>query len=155
MGFRFFIAPRSVRLETSLLPSNLMWPTLTVGPSFTLKFTDTEAGGIVLMTVWIVANWCPCSASNSFNTVSASLILVGSYWLSTDRGTFAFLNRSRTSDWETELNPLYVMSRIVGRSRTMIVRMTPFGVVSRLICTFSKYPVFQRELKSRSTVAES
>ena len=33
------------------------------------------------------------------------LDLVGSYWLSTERPTLSSLNRSRTSLFETELNP--------------------------------------------------
>ena len=37
---------------------------------------------------------------------SARLILVGSYWLSTVRPTFAFLKRSSTSDCVIEFSPL-------------------------------------------------
>ena len=44
--------------------ANLILPTLTTGPSLMLKFTCTEAGGIVLTSVLMVANWWPCSASN-------------------------------------------------------------------------------------------
>ena len=62
---------------------------------------------MVLTSVLMVANWCPCSASNSLeSTVSACLILVGSYWLSTVRPTFSFLKRSSTSDGETVFRPL-------------------------------------------------
>ena len=106
MGFRFFIERRSSSPLRCWLPVNLIWPTFTVGPSLTLKFTCTEAGGIVFTSVLMVANWCPCSDRMSLSTVSARLILVGSYWLSTDRETFSFLNRSRTSDTEAEFSPL-------------------------------------------------
>src|ERR1035441_648574 len=51
IGFRFFIARRSNRALTCWLPANLIWPTLTTGPSLMLKFTCTDAGGIVLTSV--------------------------------------------------------------------------------------------------------
>ncbi len=98
IGFRFFIAPRKVRLLRLVFPSNAILPTFTVGPSLTLNVIATEAGGIFLISGVTVANWCPCSASRSFNTTTARAILVASYWLSTESGTFAFLKRSRTSD---------------------------------------------------------
>ncbi len=41
-----------------------------------------------------------------YTMVSACLTLVGSYGLSTERPTFSFLKRSRTSDCETEFRPL-------------------------------------------------
>ena len=106
IGFRFLIAPRSVRSLRLLLPWNAILPTFTVGPSLMLKVIATDAGGIVLTSGVIVANWCPCSASRSFSTTSARLILVGSYWLSTESRTFAFLKRSSTSDCVTALRPL-------------------------------------------------
>ena len=44
-----------------LLPSNLILPTLTFGPSFTTKVMPTAAGGICRTSVRIVANCRPCS----------------------------------------------------------------------------------------------
>ena len=69
MGFRFFIERRRSRLLRCWLPVNLILPTLTVGPSLILKLICTEAGGMVLTSVLMVANWWPCSASNSLRTV--------------------------------------------------------------------------------------
>ena len=73
-----------------------------------LKLTCTEAGGMVLTSVLMVANWWPCSASSSLITVSARLILAGSYWLSTVRPTFSFLKRSRTSETDDRAQALVV-----------------------------------------------
>ncbi len=106
IGFRFFIAARSTRSESAVLPSNTILPTFTVGPSLMLNVTATEAGGIVFTSSFTVANWCPCSASSAFSTVSARLMRVGSYWLSTVSPTFSFFSRSAISDSETALMPL-------------------------------------------------
>ena len=51
IGFRFFIARRRSRQLMCWLPVNLISPTFTVGPSLILKFTCTEAGGMVLTSV--------------------------------------------------------------------------------------------------------
>ena len=56
IGFKFCIAARRSRELTALLPENVMFPTLTVGPSLTLKLTETDEGGIVRTSVWMVAN---------------------------------------------------------------------------------------------------
>ena len=50
-----------------LLPSNLILPTLTFGPSFTTKVMPTAAGGICRTSVRIVANCRPCSESKFFD----------------------------------------------------------------------------------------
>ncbi len=73
-----------------------------------LKLTCTEAGGMVLTSVLMVANWWPCSASSCLMTVSACVILVGSYWLSTERRTFSFLKRSSTSEVGTHVQALVI-----------------------------------------------
>src|SRR5579862_8210447 len=87
-GRRFFIAARKTRVLMFLLPSNLILPTLTFGPSFTTNVMPTAAGGIWRISVRIVANCRPCSASSPFIDTSAFLVRVGSYWLSTTRPTF-------------------------------------------------------------------
>src|SRR6266851_1749559 len=46
IGFRFFMADRKIRALMFWLPSNLILPTLTLGPSFTTNVIPTAAGGI-------------------------------------------------------------------------------------------------------------
>ena len=67
IGRRFFIAARRTRLLMVLLPSNLILPTLTFGPSFTTNVIPTAAGGICRTSVRIVANCRPCSESKSLD----------------------------------------------------------------------------------------
>src|ERR1700680_5198129 len=105
VGFRCFIADRKMRALMFLLPSNLILPTLTLGPSFTTNVIPTAAGGICRTSDRMVANWCPCSESRPLIATSAFLMGVGSYWLSTDKPTFACLQRARQSLGETELKP--------------------------------------------------
>ena len=56
MGFRFFIALCSWRLGIALLPSKMILPTLTFGPSFTTKVKATDAGGMGRTSDRTVAN---------------------------------------------------------------------------------------------------
>ena len=56
IGFRFFIERRSNEAAQCWLPVKLISPTFTAGPSLMLKFTCTEAGGMVLTSVLMVAN---------------------------------------------------------------------------------------------------
>ncbi len=77
MGFRFFIERRSGRAPMCWLPAKWIWPTFTVGPSLMLKFTCTEAGGMVLTSVLMVANWWPCSARMSLQDSLGPLDLGG------------------------------------------------------------------------------
>ena len=65
-----------------------------------------------------VANWWPCAASSSLITTSARFTLVGSYWLSWVSPTLRSLNLSSTSLCDTELRPMYLISRMVGFSFT-------------------------------------
>ena len=88
-----------------LLPSNLILPTLTFGPSLITKVIPTAAGGICRTSVRIVANWRPCSESRFLSETSAFLMRVGSYWLSTTSPTLSCLKRSRMSLSETEPCP--------------------------------------------------
>src|ERR1035441_849514 len=74
MGLRFFMAARSVRSPTCLLPRKRMRPTLTLGPSLMTKVTPTAAGGMGRTSVRMVANWRPCSASSCLRRTSAFLI---------------------------------------------------------------------------------
>ena len=108
IGFRFCIAARRVRSLTSVLPSNSILPTFTVGPSLILNVTATDAGGIVLISVRMVANWCPCSASNCFSTVSARFTFVSSNWLSTENGTFVLLVPLQHVRLRNRVQPLVV-----------------------------------------------
>ena len=118
IGFRFFIDSTSSRWFSAWLPSKAILPTFTVGPSLMWKVSATAAGGMVFTSVRMLANWWPCSPSISCNTTSARFTWVGSYWLSTESGTFSFLKRSSTSETEIAFSPVYSMVRMVGFSRT-------------------------------------
>ena len=56
MGFKFFIALRSSRELMALLPSKVIFPTFTFGPSFTTKVRATAAGGMGRTSERTVAN---------------------------------------------------------------------------------------------------
>src|SRR5215469_16408167 len=118
MGCRFFIASRRWRLETFLLPWNVILPTLILGPSFTLKVTATEDGGMGCTCTVMVAKGRPCSASSCCKATLPLVTFVGSYGESTVGPVFSFLYRSSTSLTETEFRPWYSMVRMVGFSLT-------------------------------------
>ena len=59
IGFRFFIALRRIRLLTCLLPSNVILPTLTFGPSLITNVRLTAFGGIGWISVRMVENCLP------------------------------------------------------------------------------------------------
>ena len=73
MGFRFFIAAHEFAVAQRMLPVKAILPTLTVGPSLMTNVSATRAGGMVLTSVRMTANWWPCSPSISCNTTSARL----------------------------------------------------------------------------------
>ena len=100
------MAPSRRCAEKTVLPWKLILPTLTFGPSTTMKVSVTEFGGILRVRAFAEANSRPCSASNCSSTTSARLITTGSYCDSMDRPTFRSLKRSSTSDWLTVLRPL-------------------------------------------------
>ena len=105
VGTLIFMARRNCRLAQVLVAGEFDLADLHRA-FLDVEVTCTEAGGMVFTSVLMVANWWPCSERMSLRTVSARLILVGSYWLSTERPTFSFLKRSSTSSCETALSPL-------------------------------------------------
>ena len=86
----------------ALLPTILISPTLTLGPSLMLNVTFREEGGICSICGSTVAYWRPRSARNSFRATVARWTLSGSYCDSTDSPTRRSLKRSRISETVTE-----------------------------------------------------
>ena len=107
MGLRFFMAARSVRSPTCLLPRKRMRPTLTLGPSLMTKVTPTAAGGIGRH-FGADGGELASMLGEQFleGRTSAFLIFVGSYWFSTASPTLRSLNRSSTSLVETAFRPV-------------------------------------------------
>jgi len=118
MGCRFFMAARNSRRETWRLPLKLISPTLILGPSFTVKVIPTEAGGICCTWMETAANWRPCSERSCFSATWARMTLAGSYELSSDRPSLAFLKRSSTSLCESSSTPCIRSSGRSAFSRT-------------------------------------
>src|SRR5437016_12758880 len=105
IGRRFFMAPRRIRLLTCLLPSKRIFPTLTLGPSFTTNVMLTAEGGLGRTSVRTVANCLPCSESSSLLVTSAFVTLVVSYGLSGESPTFRSLQQPAPVLLDTELRP--------------------------------------------------
>ena len=117
-GFQVFHGAPKGAASRCLFPTNLIWPTFTLGPSFTTN-GDADLGRRDRLNFGANSgDLAPVSGKQFFQGYFRLLYFRGIVLALRDNPTFRSLKRSSMSLLETELSPRYSISLIVGRSFT-------------------------------------